>query len=120
MYKVNFISLEESDKDLIVSFAIEDEMLGVRSLILHRTLFFEEFLSNEERGVIVSMEEVTVEEEHRNVLNEIRIKADEIEVITAFSEYRIDISNIEKSEIEKMILLLEKQNYDDRFTIQVA
>lgn len=43
MHKVEFISLEEDDKDLIVSFAIEDSRLGVKSLILHRTLFFEEF-----------------------------------------------------------------------------
>ena len=120
MKKVKFLNLEETDKDLIISFAIEDEMSGVKSLILHRTLFFEEFLSEEERGVVVSMEDFNVEDEHLNMLKEIRIKADQIEILAAFGEYRIDITNIERSEIEKMILLLEKQNYDDRFSIQVA
>jgi hypothetical protein len=34
-HKIQFISLEEDDKDLIVSFAVDDEKLGVKSLILH-------------------------------------------------------------------------------------
>lgn len=48
MHKVQFISLEEDDKDLIVSFAIEDPVRGVKSLILLRTLFYEEILDDEE------------------------------------------------------------------------
>ena len=120
MHRVEFISLEENDKDLIVSFAIEDFRLGLKSLILHRTLFYEEFLDEEERGVRVSMEGVTVEQEHLNVLNRINITADEIEITSVFNEYRLDISQIEAPEIEKMVSLLKKQNYDNRFTIQVA
>ena len=120
MHKVEFISLEQDDKDLIVSFAIEDPRLGVKSLILHRTLFFEEFLDEEERGVRVSMEGVTVEQEQLNVLKQINIKPGEIEIASVFNKYRIDISHIEAQEIKEMVSLLRKQNYDNRFTIQVA
>ena len=54
--KVQFINLEEDDKDLIVSFAVDDKEFGMKSLILHRTLFFEEMLDEEEKGVKVSLE----------------------------------------------------------------
>ena len=120
MHKVEFISLEENDKDLIVSFAIEDPRLGVKSLILHRTLFFEEFLDEEKRGVMVSMEDITVEQEQLNILKKINVKPDEIEIKSVFNEYRLDISHIEARDIEKMVSLLMKQNYDNRFSIQVA
>ncbi len=46
----NFMSLEETDKDIIISFAIDNDETGISSLILHRTLFFEEMLPEEERG----------------------------------------------------------------------
>ncbi len=34
IHKVKFINLEEDDKDLIVSFAVDDPPMGVKSLIL--------------------------------------------------------------------------------------
>ena len=120
MHRVQFISLEESDTDIIVSFAIEDSTIGVKSLILLRSLFFEEFLDEGARGVKVSMEGAEVEQEHLNVLNRISIKDNEIEIIAVFDNYRIDISRVEASEIEEMIGLLKKQNYDNRFIIDVA
>lgn len=118
MHKVEFINLEERDTDLIVSFAIEDGLTGVKSLILHRTLLLEEIFDEEERGVRVSMEGITVEQEHLNVLKQITITADEITIKAVFNEYQIDISDIEANDIEAMIRLLQKQNYDNRFVIQ--
>jgi hypothetical protein len=117
MHKVEFNSLEESDKDLIISFAIEDPRIGVKSLILHRTLFFEEFLDEEKRGVMVSIEGITVEQEQLNMLNKINIKPGEVEIKSVFNEYRLDISHIDA---QNMVNLLLKQNYDNRFSIQVA
>jgi hypothetical protein len=120
MYKVEFINLMEDDKDLIVSFALEDSDRGIRSLTLLRTLFYEEFLDEEERGVHVSLEGDTVEREKSNMLSQISIKDGEIEIISVFDEYQIDISQINQSEIDEMVNLLRKQNHDNRFTIQVA
>ena len=68
-HKVQFISLEEDEKDLIVSFAVDDEKLGVKSLILHRMLFFEEVLDEDQRGVNVSMEGEYLEEEEYNMVD---------------------------------------------------
>ena len=82
----NFISFEETDKDIIVSFAIDNNDTGISSLTLHRTLFFEEILPEEKRGVHVTYESDRYEQE----------------------------------EINNMIETLNKQNYDERFEIQIA
>jgi hypothetical protein len=118
MHKVNFLNLMEDDKDLIVSFALEDSERGVRSLTLLRTLFYEEILDDDKRGVHVSLEGDIVEDENRNFLSKIIIKKGEIEIFSTFSKYIIDISQINQTEIDEMMNLLRKQNHDNRFTIQ--
>jgi hypothetical protein len=119
-HKVQFVSLEEDDKDLIVLFAIDDPALGVKSLILLRTLFFEEVLDEKEKGVKVSLEGDYFEQEELNMLNSIKIVDDEIWIKSTFREYRLDTSNIHKSEIQEMVKLLKKQNYDNRFAIHIG
>lgn len=120
MKRVEFISLEEDDKDLIVSFAVEDEIIGVKSLILHRTLFYEEIFVEEERGVKVSMEGENLKHDHLNLLQEISIRDYEIEIVTAYRKYQLDISRIDSSEIAEMVKLVKKQNHDGRFVMHVA
>ena len=119
-HRVQFISLEEDDKDLIVSFALDDAEMGVISLIIHRTLFYEGLMDEEERGVKVSLEGDELEKEYLNVLNSIRIRSGEIEIKSLFREYQLDTSTIEETEIQDMVKLLKKQNHDDRFTIHIA
>lgn len=111
------MSFEEDDKDLIISFAIPDEALGVKSLILHRTLFFEEALDEEEKGVAVSMEGEESESESLNTLVKIEIKGSEIIIYSKYSQYVLDLSKIEESDKSHMIRLLMKQNHDERFLI---
>ena len=120
IHKVKFITLEEDDKDLIVSFAVDDPPMGVKSLILLRTLFFEEVLDEEEKGVNVSLEGDYFEQDDFNILNNIKISDDGIWIKSTFKEYQLDISNVQKSEIEDMVKLLKKQNHDNRFTIHIA
>ena len=119
-YKTQLISLEEDDKDIIVSFVIKDEEIGIKSLILHRTFFFEEMLDAKERGVKVSFEGDYFEQENFNILRSIKISNEEITIKSAFREYELDISSITKSEIEEMIVLLNKQNADNKFTMCIA
>jgi hypothetical protein len=116
-YTVDFMSFEEDDKDLIISFAIPDEALGVKSLILHRTLFFEEVLDEEEKGVNVSMEGEECENEAFNTLVKIEIKDTEVIICSKYSQYVLDLSRIEALDKSHMIRLLMKQNHDERFLI---
>jgi len=118
--KVQFISLEEDDKDLVVSFALDDTQGDIESLILLRTLFYEEYLDENERGVKVSLENDEFEEEDRNALVDIQIKNDEILIRSTFREYRLNITSIKKEDVRDMVRLLKKQNYDNRFTMCIA
>ncbi len=119
-HKVLFINLAEDDKDLIVSFALYDTEMGVKNLILHRTLFFEELLNEDEKGVNVLLEDDHFDQEHFNMLKEITISNDEISIQSSFREYNLDISSISESDKKEMISLLKKQDYDNRVTINIV
>jgi hypothetical protein len=119
-YKVQFISLEDSDKDIIISFALDDLVTEIKSLILHRTLFFEHLLDDKERGVRVSLEGDSFDEEDLNMLHEIKIADQKIEIRSSFRNYQLDVSDIENGEIGNMVTLLKKQNHDHRFKIHFA
>lgn len=118
--RIQFLNFEEDDKDIVISFAINDSNMLVKSLILHRTFFFEELLDDEERGVNVSLEDDTFEQENYNTLESIKIRNDELEIVAAFRKYKLDISRIDKSDIDEMLRLLNKQNYDNRFAVDIA
>ncbi len=118
--RAQFINCEEDDKDIIVSFALYDSETTIKSLILHRTFFFEEFLDENERGVNVSLEGDHFDQENFNTLKSIKIRKSDIEIVATFREYKLDISKIDKSDIDEMLSLLNKQNYDNRFTIDIA
>jgi hypothetical protein len=120
IHTVKFINLEETTKDLIISFAIDDHEFDINSLVLLRSLFFEEVLPEEERGVYVTLEGDSFEQEDFNMLNNIKMSDGVILIKSTFREYRLDISKLEKADIDKMVKLLTKQNYDNRFTVQIA
>ncbi|NNJ95617.1 MAG: hypothetical protein HKP12_00465 [Gammaproteobacteria bacterium] len=119
-HEVQFISLEEDGKDILISFVIPDKEIDVKSLILHRTFFFEEILDEEEKSVKVSFEGEEDEQDHLNTLKKIEINNKEVKISSKFSEYNLDISRIDDSDINDMIKLLKKQNYDSRFTIEIT
>ena len=117
--RVQFISLEEDEKDLIISFAIDDLDLGIKSLILLRTPFYEPLLTESDKGVNVSFEGDNNVQDDYNMLDSILIDSKKIIIITSIKSYELDISNIEKEEIEEMVELLYKQNFDNRFSINL-
>jgi len=79
-------------------------------------------LDDEERGVKVSLEgdDLEPEQEHFNTLTKFHMQNDIIEIISRFRKYTVNVSRIEKSEIKDMVKLLNKQNYDSRFSIEIA
>ncbi len=115
-----FIGCECDEKDIIVSFAIRDNVLLVRSLILSRTLFHEEYLDEECRGVKVSYEGDLYEDEMQNTLESVEFKEEKIYINAKYSKYVVDSSKLEDSDIVEVKKLLKKQNYDNRFKIKNA
>jgi hypothetical protein len=118
MDRVRFISIEDEHPDLILSFALDDEETGVKSLILLRSTPYEKLLAEEERGVHVAME--GEEEPEFDLLESISIEGDLLEVKTQNTEYKVDISSIEKQDILQMQEMLNRMNFDSKFTMYAA
>lgn len=120
MDTVSFINLEENDKDLILSFALDKGDGSVRSLILHRTLFFEGILPEEERGTKVSLEggDLSYEKENLNTLEEFQFDEDILRIKSKFRFYEIDAGKLDPEDLKVIKQALERQNHDARFQIK--
>ena len=59
-------------------------------------------------------------QEDFNMLSSIKISDGILLVKSTFREYCLDTYKLEKRDIEEMVKLLKKQNYDNRFTIKIA
>ncbi|MCG5496066.1 hypothetical protein, partial [Ectothiorhodospira variabilis] len=120
MDSVSFINLEETDKDLILSFALDEGDGLVRSLILHRMLFFESILPEEERGTKVSLEgeDLGDEQEYLNTLEEFQFDGDVLRIKSRFRLYVVDAGGLSPEDFEVIKKALERQNHDARFQVK--
>ena len=116
MKKARFISIEDEGPDLILSFAIEDDSLGVRSLILMRTPKFESILVEHERGVKVSLEGQTTDKED-NMLVRVTLSSEDIEIIAKYGVYKVDLSKVDRNDLNSVHPFLQKMNFDNKFEI---
>jgi len=114
---VSFMEIEEDEKDLFISFALDDEDGDIKSLILHRTLFYEFIMPDEERGAKVSLEGDYLEEEHLNTLERFEFDTPVLRIKSRFRSYEIDAQRLEPEEFEQIKKSLARQNYDGRFEV---
>ena len=115
---VSFMTIDEDEKDLIISFALDDGDGDIRSLILHRTLFYEFIMPDEERGTKVSLEGDYLEEEHLNTLERFEFDTPVLRIKSQFRSYEIDAQRLEPGEFEQIKKSLARQNYDGRFEVK--
>ncbi len=116
--KVKFINTEDEGVDMILSFAIEDENpVYVKSLILLRTPKYEPFLLEHERGVDVSLERVTAEDD-RILLKTVKWGKGKVLIEDEKTTYEIDISAVSEEDVQQAKQLLVKMNFDSRFTME--
>ena len=117
---VSFMSIEEDEKDLIISFALDDGDDGIRSLILHRTLLYEFIMPDDERGTKVSLEgdQLGIDEEHLNTLECFEFDVPVLRIRSRFRAYEIDARNLEVEELEQIKKALARQNHDGRFEVK--
>ena len=118
MEKVQFIGCEEDGTDQIVSFALTDGEIGVKRLILFRTPKYEPMLDETERGVSVSLEHQTGDDDE--ALEVVKIESKRLTIETEVSKYHLDVSRVDPAELSEMRALIERMNFDDRFTIEDA
>ena len=116
MHKVPFITTEDEDPDLIVSFALGPN--AERSLTLLRTQKYESILDESERGVSVGTglnEGLT-----RELLLSFYWLPGQAVVTSSTHEYRLDLSAVNPEEIRDAKKLLTRMNFDKRFSIRAA
>jgi len=113
---VPFITIEDDDKDLIVSFALGEH--AERSLTLLRTPVFESILEEDERGVSVGTG--SAKPIDRQMLVSISFSDETVVVNTTGSSYLLSVSKVEVEEIAEAKVVLRKMNFDSRFTITDA
>ncbi len=90
MELVSFISIEDEPPDLILSFAIwQPELEDIRSLILLRTPEYEFILDETERGVKVSDEAFSDDED--DMLKEIEFSDNLVRIITNHHQLDLDL-----------------------------
>lgn len=115
---VSFMDVEETEKDLIISFALDIGEGYVKTLLLHRALFFEFIMPEEKRGTKVSLEDSDITEVHINTLECVTFDDDIMKIKARFSYHEINLRKLELEEIEQMKKSLIHHNFDDRFEIK--
>ena len=116
MHKVPFITVEDEDPDLIVSFALGPK--AEKSLTLLRTPKYESILDESERGVSVgtgSSEGLT-----RELLLSLYWLPGQAVVTSSRHEYRLDLSAVAAEEIRDAKKVLKRMNFDNSFSIHAA
>lgn len=116
---VQFMTAEIGD-DFIVSFFVAnpDDMGPGRSIILMRDRKFERLLAELDKGAKVSDENSPGDDEAEdNFLVGIRIHNSVAEIETKHRRYKLDLRQVDKSEVRDAIKVLKKMNYDKRFKL---
>jgi hypothetical protein len=119
METVSFIDIEDDPPDLILSFAVwQPELDDIRSIILMRTPEFEFLLDENERGVAVSDEIWTNDEEDR--LNKIELGDNIVKITTNYHQFELDLRKVDKEEVDQAKAILQKMNFDHSFEMLIV
>ena len=116
MHTVEFITTEDEDPDLVVSFALAPH--ATSSITLLRTPQYESLLPEEERGVVVAAGVHGTEE--RELLVSITIHAGLGTIVSTMKTYELSLARIPAEDLEASIALLRQMNFDSRFVVNAA
>jgi hypothetical protein len=97
---------------------LQPELDDIRSLILLRTPEYEFILDETERGVKVSVEAFSDDED--DMLKEIEFGDDLIRIITDHHQFDLDLRKVDKEDIEQAKAFLKRMNFDNRFEIRAV
>ena len=114
---VLFISVEDEDLDLVVSFALKPR--AERSLTLLRTPEYEAILDESERGVSVSPG-VGERGAMRELLLSVKWGNDVVELQSTEAKYLLAVATVGPDEKADALSVLQRMNFDARFQITEA
>jgi hypothetical protein len=116
MHKVPFITVEDEEPDMIVSFALGLD--AESSLTLLRTPIFEEILEESERGVSVGTGPSA--DEDRELLVSVHWLEGQAVIVSSHREFRLDLATVDPEEVTEAKAMLKRMNFDSRFVIHAA
>ena len=114
---VEFVSIEDDGKDLVVSFAVSAAEGQIRSLVLQRALHLDWVLDEDERGVAVSYEHEQEADGRPNLLVRCDLRGDIVTVLAQDSEYTLDVRRVPARERRAMGATLHRMNHDEKFAL---
>ena len=118
MHTVEFITLEDEDPDLIVSFALAPQ--AASSITLLRTSKYESLLPEEERGVMVGAGVHGTDDRELLVKIQINTKDGVGSIVSTKRTYELSLARIEAEDLEATLALLHRMNFDSRFLVNAA
>jgi hypothetical protein len=117
MDRVEFITVEQTKKDLVLSFAIAPS--AQRSLVLLRSPAYEVLLPAEERGISISM--VPSDDDYdTNLLLSVVWEGSRVELRSQMRTYVVDISKVDKREVSAGQNLLRKMAKDGAADVRIT
>ena len=116
MEAVQFVDCEDDGTDQIVSFALAYGEMEIRSLILLRNPKFEAMLGESARGVSVSLQDETGDDD--DFLEVVRFETNRVTIETQRSKYDLDVSRVDAAELSEMKAFIGRMNFDNRFKIE--
>ena len=116
MEVVPFITSEDDDPDLVVSFGLGPS--ASKSLTLIRTPEYESLLDEDERGVSVGTGARKGFE--RELLLVVRWKKGAVEIVTTKRTHALNLTKVDAEEITEARRIINLMNFDSRFEIHDA
>ena len=120
MIKCDFINIEDTEPDLIISFGCMGKTYDQKDdILIQRVPVYETFLDKEERGALLS---VGYSSDERNVLQSIEVDEKNKTVLFkggAVNEIR-DCSRIDDVTFKEMSSFFARVNFDNSFQIKKA
>ena len=117
MDRAEFITVEQTPKDLILSFAIAPS--AQYSLVLLRSPPYEFLLPEEERGITIAMVPRDADAD-RNLLLSVVWKGTRVDLRSQMRTYVVDVSMVDKGEISAGQKLLRQMAKDGVADVRIA
>ncbi|MEE4311496.1 MAG: hypothetical protein V2J62_06460 [candidate division KSB1 bacterium] len=112
---VNFITVEDG-RDLILSFSFDDGTeFGIDGFTIQRTPDLEYVLQPHEKGASIDW----TDDDEIILVTNVELSADVIRIYSRPRNYAFDISGLDEDDRKRIMKILKKMNFDDKFIFEI-
>jgi hypothetical protein len=118
MHTIAFITVEDEEPDLVVSFALAPN--AAHSITLLRTPKYESLLPGDERGAVVAAGVHGTEERELLVSISLNVQGRLGTIVSSHRTYELSLGEVPAEDLENSISMLRRMNFDSRFVLNAA